>query len=111
MCVLCYELADEGHWSDAVLPGSDAAEPAARGRYRRASLLTDLLSPMGVKVSTPGPGRAVVVSNNKGASVVAAGLPAVWEAADKLGTRPVDLLDPELLDLLEARRAAAQRDA
>ncbi|MDP9397541.1 MAG: hypothetical protein M3P96_06810 [Actinomycetota bacterium] len=104
MCVLCYELADEGHWSDVVLSGGDAAQAAARGRYRRASILTELLSPMGVKVKTPGPGRAVVVSNSTGASVVAKGLPAVWEAADRLGTRPLDPLAPDLLDLLEARR-------
>jgi hypothetical protein len=110
MCVLCYELADEGHWSDVVLSGGEAAEPAARGRYRRASILTELLSPVGVKVRTPGPGRAVVVSNSTGASVVAAGLPAVWEAADKLGVRPIDLLDPEMLDLLEARRARRRHE-
>lgn len=110
MCVLCYELADEDHWSDVLVSGENTAEPPARGRYRRASILTELLGPAGLKVRTPGPGRAVVVSNSKGASTVAAGLPAVWEAADKLGSRLVDPLDPDLLDVLEGRRTLSDRD-
>ena len=111
MCVLCYELADEGHWSDGPPLGAQPsprhpAEPPARGRYRRASILTELLTGVGLTVRTPGPGRAVVVSNSRGASVVAAGLPAVWAAADRLGSHVVDPLDPALLDDLQARRAA-----
>lgn len=104
MCVLCYELADAAHWSDVTL---DAAAPAARHRYRRTSVLNDVLAPAGLVVRTPGPGRAVVVSNRKGASSVAAGLPAVWEAADKLGACVIDPLDPAYLDALEARAASS----
>ncbi len=103
MCVLCYELAGAGHWSDALAP-VPGGEPPGRARLRRASTLTDLLAPAGLTVRSPGPGRAVVVANAKGASTVAAGLPAVWAAADRLGTRRVDPLDPAYLDALEARR-------
>jgi hypothetical protein len=31
---------------------------------------------------------------------VVAGLPATWQAADRLSPRPVDVLDPVLLDAL-----------
>lgn len=106
MCVLCYELAGDGHWSDALAAGT-SGDPPGRARHQRASVLTELLAPAGVVVRTPGPGRAVVVSNGKGSSAVAAGLPAVWEAADRLGTRPVDPLDPAYLDAVEARRASS----
>ncbi len=106
MCVLCYELAGEGHWSDALTTGM-AGEPPGRARHRRASILTELLAPAGLVVRTPGPGRAVVVSNGKGASAVAAGMPAVWEAADRLGTRRVDPLDTAYLDAVEARRSSS----
>jgi hypothetical protein len=33
---------------------------------------------------------------------VAAGLPAVWQAAERLSPRPVDVLDPALLAALAA---------
>jgi hypothetical protein len=106
MCVLCYELAGEGHWTDAAAPASATGEPAARGRYRRTRILNAVLAPAGLTVRTPGPGRSVVVANRKGASEVAVGLGAVWEAADRLGSRRVDLLDPALLDALGSGRAS-----
>lgn len=106
MCVLCYELVGEGHWSD-VLATSSAGDPPARARYRRAALLMEVLAPVGLSVRTPGPGRAVVVANGRGASTVAAGLPAVWQAADRLGVCPIDPLDPVYLDALEARRSSS----
>lgn len=111
MCVLCYELADEAHWSDFQPLVGEAAAPAARHRYRRASVLNDVLAPAGLVVRTPGPGRAVLVSNRKGASTVAAGLPAVWEAADRMGTRVIDPLDPTYLDALEGRTAVSDGPA
>jgi hypothetical protein len=41
-----------------------------------------------------------VIADRKGAAEVAAGLPAVWTAADRLSPRQVDVLDPALLDTL-----------
>jgi hypothetical protein len=51
-------------------------------------------------VSDPGTGPHWVIGNHKGAAEVAAGLPAIWQAADRLSSRPVDVLDPTLLDAL-----------
>jgi hypothetical protein len=51
-------------------------------------------------VSDPGTGPHRLVADRKGAAEVAAALPAVWRAADRLATRPVDVLDPAVLDAL-----------
>jgi hypothetical protein len=100
MCVICYEFADENHWSDRMLCDENADEPPTRARYRRTRLLNAVLAPYGLTVSDPGVGRHTVVSDQKGASEVASGLPAVWQAAHRLSQRQIDVLDPHLLDVL-----------
>jgi hypothetical protein len=104
MCVLCYELADEGHWAEAVASGGEADDPPRRARYRRLRILAATLAPYGLTVSDPGVGRHLVISDRKGASEVAAGLPAVWQAAQRLSRRRIDVLDPELLDALASAK-------
>ncbi|MEN3270858.1 hypothetical protein [Pseudonocardia sp.] len=99
MCVLCYELAPEDHWSDNAVMGEPTASPH-RSRHRRTRILSAVLAPYGLTVSDPGSGPHRVISDRKGASEIAAALPAVWQAADRLGSRPVDVLDPVLLDAL-----------
>ncbi len=101
MCVLCVEFAGEDHWSDAVPAAGAPGERRARARYRRVRLLSDVLAPYGLTVSDGGTGRHVVVSDRKGASEVAAELPAVWQAAQRLAPRRIDALDPVLLEALE----------
>lgn len=96
MCVLCYELAPEDHWSDGMTMGGPSCPPL-RDRHRRLHVLTTVLAPYGLSVSDPGTGRHVTVADRKGAAEVAAGLPAVWAAADRLSSRPLDPLDPALL--------------
>ena len=97
MCVLCYELAPEEHWADASRDGAPGATARA-ARHRRTRLIATVLAPYGLTVSDPGTGPHRVIANRKGAGEVAAGLPATWEAADRLSPRPVDVLDPALLD-------------
>jgi hypothetical protein len=99
MCVLCYELVPEDHWSDGVR-SSDVNGLPARTRHQRLRLLSAVLAPYGLTVSDPGTGPHCVVHDRKGAAEVAAGLPAVWQAADRLASRPVDVLDPALLRAL-----------
>lgn len=101
MCVLCYEFASEEHWTDAL--GSDSGTTVALppgGRHRRTALIAAVLRPYGLTVSDPGQGRHVVVGDLKGSSEVAAGLGEVWAAAQRLSSRPVDVLDDLLLDWL-----------
>jgi hypothetical protein len=97
--VLCYELAPEDHWSDGVTTGGPS-DPPLRDRHRRVRVLAAVLAPYGLTVSDPGAGRHLTVADRKGAAEVAAGLPAVWDAADRLSSRPLDPLDPALLAAL-----------
>ncbi|MCU1671471.1 MAG: hypothetical protein JWP40_4398 [Blastococcus sp.] len=101
MCAICYELAPEDHWSDAVSADAGASGATVRARARRARILTAVLAPYGLTVSDPGSGRHLTIADRKGAAEVVAGLPAVWEAANRLSPRPVDVLDPRLLDALD----------
>jgi hypothetical protein len=105
MCMLCYEFAPEDQWSDGASDGAVNAPPG-RPRYRRTQILCAVLAPYGLAVSDPGSGPHLVVADHKGAAEVAAGLPAIWQAADRLSSRQVDVLDPALLeDLMTGGRA------
>ncbi|MFC5828438.1 hypothetical protein [Nonomuraea insulae] len=95
MCVLCYELIPEDHWSDGL---SDAVP--SRSRYRRMRLLAAVLAPYGLTVSDPRTGPHCLIADRKGAAEIAAGLPAVWRAAQRLSSRRIDVLDPALLEAL-----------
>jgi hypothetical protein len=103
VCLLCYELAPRDHWADATVTGEPTGSARA-ARHRRRRLLATLLAPYGLTVSDPGTGPHLVIADRKGASEVAAGLPAIWQVADRLSTRPVDVLDPVLLDALAQDR-------
>lgn len=99
MCVLCYELAPDAHWSDGASDG-EMNELPSRSRYRRTRILSAVLAPYGLTVSDPGSGSHCVIADRKGAAEVVAGLPAVWQVADRLLPRQVDVLDPALLEAL-----------
>lgn len=99
MCVLCYELAPEDHWSDGVSDG-EARDLPGRARYRRTRILSVVLAPYDLTVSDPGSGSHCVIADRKGAVEVAAGLPAVWQAGERLSSREIDVLDPVLLETL-----------
>ncbi len=99
MCLLCYELAPEDHWADQG-PGAHGAATRIPARHRRTRLLARVLAPYGLTVSDPGPGSPRVIANRKGAAEVASALPALWQAADRLASRPIDVLDPGLLEAL-----------
>ena len=101
MCVLCYDLVSEDHWSDALSERSSDVVPG-RSRYRRAHLLSAVLASYGLTVSDPGNGRYCVVADRKGASELAVGLPQVWTAAQKMTSRRIDVLDPVLLEAIAA---------
>ena len=107
MCVLCYDLAPNEHWSDGVAIGGPEQLPG-RPRFRRTRLLSTVLAPYGLTVSDPGVGPYCVIADRKGSAEVVAGLPAVWQAADRLSPRQIDVLDFVLLDALDARAAGGQ---
>lgn len=101
MCVLCYELAAEDHWSDGVI-SAGAEQMPGRSRFRRTRVLAAVLAAYGLTVSDPGSGPYCVIADRKGAAEVVAGLPGIWQAADRLSPREVDVLDPVLLDAFDA---------
>lgn len=96
MCVLCYETPPEDHWSDGVSSGTTNEFPGS-ARYQRTKILSVILASHGLTVSYPGIGPHYVIADRKGATEVAAGLPAVWQTVDRLASREVDVLDPVLL--------------
>jgi hypothetical protein len=100
MCVLCYEFGGDQHWTDAIVSTDGGAEQALRDRHRRVRILRTILAPYGVQVAYPGSGPHLLLSNAKGASDVASSLPEVWDRADRLAGRDIDVLDKFLLDRL-----------
>jgi hypothetical protein len=99
MCVLCYELAPEDHWTDGV-SDAETTDVPGRPRYRRTRILSAVLAPYGLIVTDPGNGPHCVIADRKGSAEVVAGLPAVWQAAERLSSREIDVLDPDLLAAL-----------
>lgn len=93
MCILCYSLTGEEHWTDAC-PG---AEPGASVRARRRRLLKAILTAHGLEYRDGPSGVAALISDRKGSTRVVRGLDEVWSAAEELAGRPVDPLDPALL--------------
>jgi hypothetical protein len=88
MCSLCGVLASE-HWAEA---------DGRRARVFRAVLVDRVLGHFGLDLHEWG-GR-YVVRDRKGSSVVVDDLPAVWAAAERLAGRPLDPLDPQLMESL-----------
>jgi hypothetical protein len=97
MCILCYGLTGEEHWSDARV-GGDA--PASLRAMRRA-LLTRVLAAHGLDYSDDPTGLTSLVSDRKGSVQVARSLGEVWAAAQELAKHPLDPLAPELLKRLD----------
>ncbi|MBV8217593.1 MAG: hypothetical protein JO325_03955 [Solirubrobacterales bacterium] len=96
MCILCYGLTGEEHWTDARV----GAEATASLRARRRALLTNVMAARGLDYRDDTTGVTSLVSNRKGNVEVARSLGETWAAAEKLLKRPLDPLDPGLLSRL-----------
>lgn len=93
MCILCYGLTGEEHWTDARVGG----ETQASVRARRRGMLTRILAAHGLEYSDEPTGAAALISDRKGNVAVARNLGEVWAAAEELAGRRLDPLAPELL--------------
>jgi hypothetical protein len=93
VCILCYGLTGEEHWTDARV----GPHPHPSARARRRLMLARILAAYGLDCSDDPNGIATLVSNRKGKVVVARGLGEVWAAAQQLAGRPLDPLEPALL--------------
>jgi hypothetical protein len=97
MCILCYGLTGEEHWSDAQV----GAESASSVRARRRALLTEILAAHGLSYSDDPTGVTSLISDRKGKVQVVRSLGEVWAAGEQLVKRPLDPLEPALLARLD----------
>ncbi len=91
MCTYCGFPAAQGHWTDA---GAVNAFDRIRGRLRRARVLGAVLSPYGLSVHDDGSSPDFTLATKTGHHVMVSTLTELWEAAERLGGRPIDPLDP-----------------
>jgi len=96
VCLLCHQLVGEGDWTDAgLVTGQRASE-----RHRRRDVIATVLGCYGLDYRHGFTGGPALVSNRKGAVKVVAGLSEVWDASEELAGRPLDPLEPALLERL-----------
>ena len=98
MCGLCGLIGEDGHWSD---PLGDSV-PRRRERLRRIAAINRVVAPFRITVSDV-QGASYLVQGATGRQALAIGLEALWQQAQLLAGRPLDPLDPRILEALEAR--------
>ncbi len=91
MCGSCGFPQAKGHWTEA---GAATAHDRLRARYRRAQLLRRILPAFGVTANDPISMPGIIVSDMSGSHEIVADLAQLWAAAERLGGRVIDPLDP-----------------
>lgn len=97
MCALCGMFGGD-HWTEQS--GGDGLARAAELRHRVA-MANLILEPFGVRCAE-WRGRLTVAAGN-GRTLVVDHLGALWPAAEKLAGRPIDPLDPLVIERMEQR--------
>jgi hypothetical protein len=105
MCVLCGESILQIHWTDRKRSSesSETANPSRsrqRERHLRIRLVNQVLAYYRLKVDDWN-GVKFVVRDKKGRSEIVQDLGGLWEKAEKLVGRPLNPLDPGLIDFLK----------
>ena len=104
MCGLCGALGGAGDWTQGV--SSDAATAISwqrrQQRRERIAQACRVLRPFGLSLSE-WQGSAMLLRNRTGATAIVASLLDTWPAAERLAGRPIDPLDPMLLEALLER--------
>jgi hypothetical protein len=90
MCALCGVLLSD-HWTEQG--------GGRRRRIERVRLVNRVLGHFGLRLDDWA-GRTYVLRDRKGRSVVVPDLGSLWQEAGRLAGRPLDPLDPALLDAL-----------
>ena len=108
MCVLCGEALTQIHWTDqpsdkrttvSMLSGDSTQRARIRNRYHLVHIANRILCHYGLRLDDWS-GSKYVLSDKKGSSVIVQDLGSLWPAAEKLIHRPLDPLDPSLLEAL-----------
>lgn len=114
MCVLCSQaLFVESHWTDRQADDGDSVATAGSNRERhrrrdwqhRAQLLSYVLGCYGLSLDN-WQNRHYVLSDRKGRSEMVTDLGALWPAAAQLLGRPLDPLEPQLIETLRGDQSA-----
>ena len=106
MCALCGVLGGTEHWADAhARPGAFTRNSGPlerrRERARRVVAANRVLGAFGLGLSD-WQGSAFLLATRTGKTVLVGDLGHLWASAEALIGRPLDPLDPALLDRLEA---------
>ncbi|WQW71196.1 hypothetical protein KVK44_01490 [Helicobacter pylori] len=115
MCVLCGELISSFHWTDgsdenygtdenlrepnALISTNENARERKRARLKRVGLLNQILAFYGLKIND-WQGAKFVLCDKKGQSVIVNDLGDLWDKAQKLAKKEMDVLDSHLLAFL-----------
>jgi hypothetical protein len=107
MCALCGVLGGKEHWTAPVKREGVyvvGEEPAARRRERRRRIAeaNAILGLIGLTLED-WQADSYILRSRTGKSQVIDSLAALWPAAEALAGRPLDPLDPKILDRREAR--------
>jgi hypothetical protein len=104
MCSACGILSSDPEWMDRVDNpngiGHSVSLTSAADRQRRFQYVNLLLEADGSQASTFG--AVTIVRGATGKTEIVQSLMHVWSAADRVGSYPVDILDPTLLNRLAA---------
>jgi hypothetical protein len=90
MCALCGVLLDQ-HWAEQ--------DGGRRARVFRVKLANTVLDHFGLRLDDWG-GRVYVLRDRKGCSAVVDNLGVLWVEAERLAGRPLDPLQPALVQAL-----------
>lgn len=108
MCVLCGEALTHIHWTErrpgeratvSMFTGDDHQRSRMRDRLHLVRVANSILCHYGLRLDDWS-GSKYVLSDRKGSSVLVQDLGGLWPAAEKLLHRPLDPLDPALLEAL-----------
>ncbi|ADU81193.1 hypothetical protein [Helicobacter pylori] len=126
MCVLCGELISSFHWTDenygtngsdgyrsdenlresnALISANENARERKRARLKRVGLLNQILAFYGLKIGD-WQGAKFVLCDKKGQSVIVNDLGDLWDKAQNLAKKKMDVLDSNLLAFLNQHTQA-----
>lgn len=106
MCVLCGELITNIHWSEGVSSDEkevvvgDKQRDRMRQRLQKVQVVNKVLSFYGLQLKEWNASK-FVLSDKKGNTKIINHLGELWERADSLTSKDIDVLDAKLLGFLQ----------
>jgi hypothetical protein len=98
------------HWTErkhddrsSIVVGDEQLRSRQRDRHHRTRITNQILKHYGLRVDD-WTGSKYILSDRKGNQVIVHDLGGLWPAAEKLIRRPLDPLDPSLIQSLNSQR-------